>query len=333
MSGWNQDILGDNFFAKTIHLGVDEEGPIETTVVRSLPQKLSRWQRATGKKRKFENLDVLYVHGWSDYFFQKELADFWTSRGARFFALDLRKYGRSLREYQTPGYVDDLKKYDQEIHAALNEMVDQKNRKRILLGHSTGGLTLSLWAARNPERFDALILNSPWLEFQFSAAARIAFTPLVEISARFAANEPVPQIDMGYYARAQREVAAEGHPLEIDETWRPVHSMIVRPGWLNAIVQGHAKVATGLNINRPILVLLSQRSEFPSRWDDSLKYCDSVLNVENIAKASLHLGSVVTIKRVDNALHDVFLSVQAAREDAYRSMENWVVGILAAQNQ
>ncbi len=65
------------------------------------------------------DVDVLYVHGWSDYFFQKRLARFWTDRGARFYALDLRKYGRSLRPGQTPGYIADLDTYDEDIAAAL----------------------------------------------------------------------------------------------------------------------------------------------------------------------------------------------------------------------
>ncbi|MEG8036484.1 hypothetical protein QP157_14580 [Sphingomonas sp. LR61] len=47
--------------------------------------------------------DVLYVHGWSDYFFQREMAEHLEALGARFFALDLRKYGRSLLPHQTPG--------------------------------------------------------------------------------------------------------------------------------------------------------------------------------------------------------------------------------------
>ena len=34
-----------------------------------------------------EDVDVLYVHGWSDYFFQRRLARVFTSRGARFFLL------------------------------------------------------------------------------------------------------------------------------------------------------------------------------------------------------------------------------------------------------
>ena len=45
---------------------------------------------------------VLYVHGWSDYFFQTHLAEAVESWGYDFYALDLRRYGRSLRDGSSP---------------------------------------------------------------------------------------------------------------------------------------------------------------------------------------------------------------------------------------
>ena len=53
---------------------------------------------------------VLHVHGFADYFFQTEYAEWWLERGYDFYALDLRKYGRSLRPHQTPNYVTDLQR-------------------------------------------------------------------------------------------------------------------------------------------------------------------------------------------------------------------------------
>ena len=44
---------------------------------------------------------MLYVHGYNDYFFQKHAADFYTGLGISFYALDLRKPGRSLLPHQT----------------------------------------------------------------------------------------------------------------------------------------------------------------------------------------------------------------------------------------
>lgn len=330
MADWIPDVLGDEFEQLTLDLGEDDQGPVVATLVRARPPEQSWWDRVRGARRALEGVDVLYVHGWSDYFFQKRLARFWTSRGARFFALDLRKYGRSLREGQTPGYITDLGTYDEDIAAALAAMGRQAPgaaaaRKLVLLGHSTGGLTLSLWASRHPDLVDALILNSPWLEFQF-ASVRSAIAPVVELTARLRPLEVAPQVDLGFYTRAQQEAADPDDPMEVDPKWRPVQSMAVYAGWLNAILSGHAAVSAGLSIAAPVLVMLSARSSTPSRWSEDLTRTDSVLVVDDIARASLHLGSTVTVARIEGALHDVFLSRHEVREDAYRRLDRWARG-------
>ena len=62
---------------------------------------------------------LLYLHGWNDYFFQTELARQISRLGGAFYALDLRRYGRSLREGQMPGWITSLTDYDEEISLAL----------------------------------------------------------------------------------------------------------------------------------------------------------------------------------------------------------------------
>jgi alpha-beta hydrolase superfamily lysophospholipase len=316
---WVPDVLGDEFEQLTLPLGTDDEGEVVATLVRALPPR--RWIR----RRSLEDVDVLYVHGWSDYFFQKRLARTFTSRGARFFALDLRKYGRSLREGQTPGYIADLATYDEDIAAALAAL--GAGRRLVLMGHSTGGLTLSLWASRNPGVASAVILNSPWLEFQLP---RDAIMPLVELRARRRPMGPVPQIDLGYYARAQAETVDPLDPVEPNLAWRPEQSMPVHAGWLGAILRGHDLVEDGLSIDAPVFVMLSARSARPLRWHEELTRADSVLIVDDIARASLKLGPLVTIARIDGALHDVFLSRRDAREAAYRVLGGWLDGTLRA---
>ncbi|MDQ0728460.1 alpha/beta hydrolase [Microbacterium sp. W4I20] len=330
MTEWMADVLGDEFEQLTLELGDDEQGPVVATLVRALPPEQEWWDRVRGHRRLLEDVDVLYVHGWSDYFFQKRLARFWTARGARFFALDLRKYGRSLRDGQTPGYIADLTTYDEDIAAALAAMGHSAEgsgggRRLVLLGHSTGGLTLSLWASRHPDAVDAVILNSPWLEFQV-APVRAAIAPMVEFQARIRPLDVAPQIDLGFYTRAQQEVADADDPVEVNPLWRPAQTMAVYAGWLHAILSGHKKVADGLSIAAPVCVLLSARSAPPTRWSEELTSVDSVLVVDDIARAALRLGSSVTVERIDGALHDVFLSRHDAREDAYRRLDRWVTG-------
>jgi alpha-beta hydrolase superfamily lysophospholipase len=336
MTVWRADVLGAGFECTDLDLGADDEGPLVATLVRSLPERRSLVDRILRRDRLLEDVDVLYVHGWSDYFFQRPLARFWTDRGARFFALDLRKYGRSLRDGQTPGYIEDLTEYHVEIELALAEIrAGQEGaapaRRLVLMGHSTGGLVLSLWAGTHPGVADALVLNSPWLEFQLAAAGRQVILPLVSLGARFNPREVAPQLDYGYYTRAQREVAFPGEFEEINPAWRPERSHAVVTGWMRAVLAGHARVSQGLHIEAPVGVLLSARFVVPVRWSEELLHGDSVLDVDEVAKAALKLGSTVSVDRIDGALHDVFLSAEGPRADAYARLERWLTGWRAAE--
>ncbi|MFV0319709.1 MAG: alpha/beta hydrolase [Microbacterium sp.] len=322
MSDWAPDILGAGFAQRTLPLGEDAEGPIVATIVRHQPRR-HFWPLP------LHDVDVLYVHGWSDYFFNRRFAKLWTDRGARFYALDLRKYGRSLRDGQTPGFITDLTEYDADIAAALEAMDAGGTRRLVLVGHSMGGLILSLWAHRHPRAADAVVLNSPWLEFQLTGATRAAISPMLELHSRLRPHDAWPQADLGFYARAQAEAADPADPIEAVAEWRPARTMTVHVGWMHAIVAGHAQIAAGLSIDEPICVLLSAHTAIPTRWSDALTRADTVLVVDDIAKASLKLGSSVTVERIDGALHDVFLSRHDAREAAYARLGRWVDAMIA----
>lgn len=337
---WEPDLLGEGFECTTFNLGVDddttdpsmpERPELVATLVRSLPKPQGFWASLTGKSREFEDVDVLYVHGWSDYFFQTEVANFWTDRGARFFALDLRRYGRSLREGQTPGYIADLADYDRELNLAIDVIHGSQRerstrRKLVLLGHSTGGLVLSLWCDRNPNIADALILNSPWLEFQLTARGRQIIAPLVHFSARHIPVETTRQLDYGFYWRAQQEVGPKYELANVNLDWRPAVAHAVHSRWLSAILLGHQRVHEGLGIKIPVCVLLSARTTFPVRWNEELTRSDSVLEVDVIAESALHLGSSVTVERIDGALHDIFLSAPDVRAEAFGRLGRWTTG-------
>lgn len=319
---WEPDVLGAGFERLTLDLGTEgASGPLVATLVRAVPNP---WATITGPLR---DVDVLYVHGWSDYFFQADLARAWTGRGARFFALDLRRYGRSLRPGQTPGYVDSLDEYDVDIESALVEMghgEDASPRRRlVLLGHSTGGLTLTLWAARHPGRARAVVLNSPWLEFQVGAFGRQALAPLVGMHARIDPRGAHPAVDLGFYTRAQTEVGAiptAGY----QSAWRPERGFATHPGWLAAVLEGHRRIAAGVEVGCPALVLLSAASTPALSWHETMTSTDSVLVVDDIARSATRIGRLVTIARIEGAIHDVFLSRPEPRADAYRILARWV---------
>jgi len=171
------DVLGEPYTAETLVLTPDDEGEVVATLVRRPAAA------PTGRA-------VLHVHGFADYFFHTAFAEWWTERGYDFYAVDLRKYGRSLREHQTPTYVADLEEYFEDLDEAWRIVAERDGHDHVVISaHSTGGLTASLWAdARRPAGLAGLVLNSPWLDFQAGLLMRTVGTAVVkQLGARPAA--------------------------------------------------------------------------------------------------------------------------------------------------
>ncbi|WP_104087159.1 alpha/beta hydrolase [Arthrobacter sp. GMC3] len=372
MTSWQQDVLGPDFEQLTLDLPAGSPA----TLVRYVGEALE-WNPSS-----LAGADILYVHGWSDYFFQREMAEFFHQAGAKFYALDLHNYGRSLRPGMVPGQVASLTEYDDDIAAALSAMgrpevkaaeaiseteapdedseeaaakfehdflatarqrleaafsaltgreqpapnKEPGERPLVLLGHSTGGLTLSLWAGRHPGAVDAVVLNSPWLEFQATEMGRAMVAPLVQARTRFKPLAPLPPIDPGFYTRAVSK-RYDGE-WDYSSEWRPDRGFPVTPAFLNAVFQGQATLARGLGIDAPVLVMLSDKSYLQPKWSASALAADVVLNVDSVARRALDLGSDVTLHRIAGAFHDVFLSPQAIRARAYAGMGRWLEAAL-----
>src|SRR3954452_21564238 len=162
------DVLGEPYVAETLELEPDGEGTVVATLVK---------RAAVAQTTKA----VLHVHGFADYFFQTGYAEWWTERGYDFYALGLRKHGRSLRPHQTPNYVTDLRDYHAELDEAWQRVTERDGHTHLVLSaHSTGGLVGALWAdERRPAGLVGAVMNSPWLDLQGSAMTRVVGTPIL----------------------------------------------------------------------------------------------------------------------------------------------------------
>ncbi|MBF6671738.1 alpha/beta hydrolase [Glutamicibacter halophytocola] len=315
---WSQDLLGESFECQSLDFGVDDEGPAVATLVRYRPggirNKLGRNARGI----------VLSVHGWSDYFYNQELAFFWHSQGYHFYAVDLRRHGRSLRsEHQLPGYVDDLAVFDEDLDAALSVIQSEHPALPIVAqGHSTGGLILSLWIARKSPGIAALVLNSPWLEFQGTAFLRIPMHGLMEAITRTNPRRKLIGPEFDHYWQS---LSAQAHgEWDVHRLWRPRLAFPNTAGWLKAIFDGHAHVAKGMDLRLPILVMTSDKTHIGTSYSPDMQHCDSVLDVQQTRLRAGKLGSFVTLCEVPGAMHDVFTSAEPARATAYRDLALWL---------
>jgi alpha-beta hydrolase superfamily lysophospholipase len=305
------DVLGEPYLAETIVLSPDDEGEVVATLVR----------RAAGTET---TKAVLHVHGFADYFFQTGYAEWWADRGYDFYALDLRKYGRSLRDHQTPNYVTDLHDYDAELDQAWERVTERDGHTEVVLSaHSTGGLVGALWAdERRPPQLTGAVMNSPWVDLQGSTLLRLVSTPALRV---LGPRQPMREIKRhvtGFYTRSlHRDYEGEW---EFDLVWKPVESFKVHAGWLHAIREGHARLHRGLGLPCPVLVLSSGRSSMPEEMGEDVHGTDIVLDVSQIRRWATSFGPHVTYLAVEGARHDVVLSREGPRTRAYDAISTWL---------
>lgn len=320
---WQPDILGAGYEQHTIELGDDPDGQGE--IVATLVRRT--WEATTAPERA-----VLYVHGFSDYFFQKEMADFYAERGFAFYALDLRKCGRSLRDGQTAHHVTDLRLYDAELDVALAVVRRETDEAPVLLSaHSTGGLVLPLWIARKEKAsrggaraagVSGLVLNSPWFDLQGKPWMRSVGTLAIRGVGRV---KPFDVMKLPFTDAYGTSLHVSGHgEWEYDTRIKPLDGFDVTFGWLGAIRAGHAELHRGLDVGVPSLVLRSGKSRFARAWSEDVDVADAVLDVKQIARWSGCLGDAVTSLPIQDARHDVFLSRKDVRENAYAAVDTWL---------
>jgi alpha-beta hydrolase superfamily lysophospholipase len=308
---WQPDVLGAGFEAAPLALRPAGDGPLTATLVRHL---------GTGARSRRA---ALYVHGFNDYFFQRDLASWWVARGIDFYAIDLRRYGRSLRPDQIPNYTADLREYDEDLDAAVEVILAQGHERLLINAHSTGGLITPLWASRHPGApVDGLLLNSPFLEFKQPAVVRHVVGRAASVVARRQPLRALPAgVDTLYGDSIHTSRKGEW---DFDLNWKPSPGFPVRLGWLAAIVEGHRRLHSGLDLTIPTLVMSSTRTVTVSEWDDDLRRGDAVLDADSIARWAPAIGRNVTIVRIADGLHDLLLSAPAVRANAYETMATWL---------
>jgi Lysophospholipase len=227
---YKADTLGNDFACRTFKMENDYEGEVISTLIKKVSCHDS------------SEIAFLYVHGYNDYFFQKQMADKIDSVGYNFYAVDLRKYGRSLNnQWQYPFNVRSLDEYFSDIDSAITIIRNEGNRKIILMGHSTGGLITSLYvdANKNNLKVDALILNSPFLDMNLGWFKEKILIPIVSFLGRWFPNMKIPQGNSSAYAESLlRKHKGEW---EYNTEWKQEVSPAVTAGWIRAIHKGQKR--------------------------------------------------------------------------------------------
>lgn len=302
-----------DYSTQKLALTPDYEGEVIATLI-SLKANL-------GKRKA-----ILYLHGYLDYFFQEHLGEAFNARAFDFYALDLRKYGRSLLAHQHPNYCRSISEYYEEIDTAIRQISRSSNGEVYLMGHSTGGLIASNYMNYGKEKdlVKALLLNSPFLGFNLNRPVKT----IIKVAARpIAAMFPYARVKGALSPAYVKSIHKDFHGIwNFNLDWKPLEGFATYFAWLAAIEKAHQSLKRS-NIKVPILILHSHASSKYSDFKEEAMRKDIVLDVDDIKRIGAKLGSNVSLLEIENAKHDVFLSNSLVRTEAFKEMFKWLAAL------
>lgn len=309
------DILGDNYLRRTFQMPDDYEGKVVCTLVKK--------PELPGVKQA-----ILYIHGYNDYFFQKQLGDSVNAHGYNFYAMDLRKYGRSILPNQDPFFCKSLTEYFADIDTALATIRAEGNGKVLLMAHSTGGLITPYYLNHKKGNLpvEGLILNSPFLDWNFGGWMEKIVIPVVSFIGKYFPDLEVQgKGDASYAHSLLKQFKGEW---EYDTNWKMINGHPKKAGWIHAIQEAQQTIQKGLKLDCPILVMSSDKS-YPetAEWHNEYMTSDIVLDVHDIQKYGILLGEQVIRDSIPNGIHDLILSEKPSRDYTYQTVFNWIKGL------
>jgi len=304
--------LEKDFEYRPLFLQPDYEGEVKATFISARHNQGNRNA-------------VLYIHGFIDYFFHPHMAEKFLEHGFDFFALELRKYGRSLLPHQHPNYCRKMDEYFEEIDLALEIIRHGYDESTIILmGHSTGGLLACYYLNTGLKKdwITALILNSPFLELNEPAVRKQLIPPiarLISVLFPFAKQDDV--LSPVYCESLHKDYHGEW---DFNLEWKPILGFPAYFAWAKAVTDAQTFLKEKSSIGIPILLMYSSRSFKPKSYSPETHSADTVLNVNDIVERGMTLGNNVTKAEINDGMHDLFLSRKEVREMAFAKMFEWL---------
>lgn len=269
---------------------------------------------------------VLYIHGFNDYFFNKEFPKEFLNQGYSFFAIDLHNHGKNMNKDTKRYYFTDVKEFYPEINKAIDIIKEEYKIENITLyGISQGGLIAALFENDN-QRVDRLILDSPFFDFHFNWFLENIGLPLVAKIGYFFPQLKLTSNEVNIFGQTiHKDFDGEW---DIDMNLKAISTNApVYLGWISAVYKAQQKLQNGLDIKVPSLILYSNKSTSEQSNKKYHHNTDIVLDVKDMKKYADKLSinkSLITKKEIANAMHGTLISPKPVRQKAYQKIFAWL---------
>jgi len=316
----HEDLLGADFRARTFAFP-GPKSSVHTTLINHLGNP--NVKRA-----------ILYVHGYTDYFFQTGLADYFIDQNYRFYAVDLQGYGRSIRPSTPPNWCDSIEQYGQDLDIALITMKQEGVDEVIILAHSTGGLIVSTYLAQPyaPNEREShyqkdfpniigLILNSPFLA--------LPFPPAVLNRVSWPIRMLVSLLPFSYFRAKKISIYAKsihtkfGGQWDYRLDWKPAEGFPLAFKSLKEVILAQRNLAKQ-RLSIPTLMCHATKTTIGKLTVEETQQGDGVLDVDSMLEAAQKTFRNLTTAAIDNGYHDLYLSKPEAQRDYLDSIHDWL---------
>ena len=89
-------------------------------------------------------------------------------------------------------------------------------------------------------------------------------------------------------------------------------------------MEGHNRVAQGLDIRCPVLSMGAATTRLGVTWMPESRSADTIIDADATARRAVMLGKLVTIARFPGGVHDLALSEPPVREQVFSTLRRWM---------
>ena len=269
----------------------------------------------TYKKKNGNKKALIWAHGLNDYYHHFDIGEKLLDKGFDIYAITFRKYLTTTENTKYYFYISDLQEYIDDLNNLFPKILEGKYNKILLYGHSTGGLTSTIYchSGKFKEKIDALILNSPFFDIYLNNKSEFIFKKLI-----YYLGNKFPKIRLRKTKKFYKTAFHEDIHKRFYFKNKIIGDSNLFTGSFTGTYKYQKKIQNGeIKINIPILVLLSDKSS-----KKSYSNSDTVLDTKDILKYSKKDN--IKIVQIKDAIHDVFLSKIKPRTEAINLFLNWI---------
>ncbi|MEG0344701.1 MAG: alpha/beta hydrolase, partial [Acinetobacter sp.] len=221
-------------------------------------------------------------------------------------------------------YVLNLNEYDAEITEALKIIGQEGHSNVVLAGHSTGGLTSTLYAAHHPNHplIKALWCNSPFYDFNMPAwKKKLALPKLSALAKHFPKLQFPSELNKWYVTSLHKDLKGEW---DFDLEWKKKTYPKVYLSFIRSIHEAQKEIHTGVQVNVPTLIMHSHKTTYPKKFNQDAQTSDVILEVKDMIKYGNKIQGDVAVIPIQNGLHDLVLSAPSVRAEVYQKLFTWL---------